>query len=54
MIICEITTKTDEKFTLYDVTEVAENKEWYSIRTRDGYKKNIKKENVTRIKTYNE
>lgn len=54
MKVTKIETKQGEIFTLYDVSEISENKEWYSIRTTDGYKRNIKKENVEKIKTFNE
>ena len=54
MKITKIETTAGEIYTLYDVSEISENKEWYSIRTTNGYKRNIKKENVSKIKTFNE
>lgn len=54
MKVTKVETKQGEVFTLYDVTEINENKEWLSIRTRDGYKRSIKKENIVTAKTFNE
>lgn len=54
MKVTKIETKQGEVFTLYDVTEINENKDWLSIRTRDGYKRSVKKENIANIKTFNE
>lgn len=54
MKVVKIETTSGEVFNLYDVTETSENKEWYSVRTRDGYKRSVKKENIVNIKTFNE
>lgn len=54
MKIVEVITKNEEKYTLYDVTEINENKDWFSVRTRDGYKRSFKKENILKNRTYNE
>lgn len=54
MKITKIETKTNDIYTLYDVTEIAENAEWISIRTKDGYKRSVKKDNIEKMKTYEE
>lgn len=53
MKIIEIKTH-DNTFTLYDIVEVQESENWLSITTRDGYKRNFKKETIEKRKIYDE